>query len=201
MLCRPRTASRCATFRSATVNLETDGVVLQAVVDEMIRPQASRLGPGPAPVVIAIDSTVPVCLPSTPLGNPVGCMSNWHLQALADPLAPPGALMFEGQLTPSQRVQLASALLKRNDTSHPIPNGAITNATMVAPRDIEGQRPRLDATRGIVSFSAPAYGGDALALVYAVYRCGELCGYGWFVLLERRPGGWDVVAHRGLWVS
>lgn len=109
--------------------------------------------------------------------------------------------MFEGQLTPSQRVQLASAFLQRNEDSHPIPEGAITNEPMVTPRHFDAQPSPLEATRGIVSFSAPAYGGDGLALVYAVYRCGELCGYGWFVLLKRRPGGWDVVGHRGLWVS
>lgn len=185
----------------AAVNLETDRAVLQTVLDDLIRPEASRLGSAPAPSVIAYDRAVPICSPIRPVVNRLGCIRNWHLQSLGNPALPPGVLMFEGLVTPTQRAQLVGAFWKRNEVSHPLPVGAINGATMVEPGDRETQPTRLDFARGIVSFSAPAYGADGQALVYADYRCGELCGYGWFVLLERRTGGWHITGHRGLWVS
>ena len=182
------------------VNLETDGAVLQAVLDDMIRPEASRLGKAPAPSVIAYDRTVPICSSSLVVSH-IGCIRTWNIQALSNPASPPGVLMFEGLLTPTQRAQLAGAFWKRNEVSHPLPVGAIHGATMVAPGGRESPLTQLDFSRGIVSFSAPAYGGDGQALVYADYRCGELCGYGWLVLLERQADGWHIEGHRGLWVS
>ena len=184
----------------SVMNQETDGAVLQTVLDDMIRPEASRLGPAPAASVIAYDRTVPICSIELVV-NRLGCIRTSNLQALGNAASPPEVLMFEGLVTPTQRAQLVGAFWKRNEVSHPLPVGAISGATILAPGDLESQPTRLDFARGIVSFSAPAYGGDGQALVYADYRCGELCGYGWFVLLERQTGGWHIKGHRGLWVS
>jgi hypothetical protein len=183
----------------AGMNSETDGAVLQTVLDDMIRPEASRLGHVPVSV-IAYDRTVPICSIKLPEYR-FGCIRTWNLQTLGNPALRPGVLMFEGLVTPTQRAQLVGAFWKRNEASHPLPVGAINGATMVAPGDRESEPTGFDFARGIVSFSAPAYGGGGLALVYADYRCGQLCGYGWFVLLERQTGVWHIKGHRGLWVS
>jgi hypothetical protein len=179
---------------------ETDGAVFQTVLDDMIRPEASRRRPATPDSLIAYDRTVPICSIRLVV-NRLGCIRIWDLQALGNPASPPGVLMFEGLVTPIQRARLVGAFWNRNEVSHPLPVGAISGVTIAAPGGRESQPTHLDFARGIVNFSAPAYGGDGQALVYADYRCGEVCGYGWFVLLERRTGGWHVKGHRGLWVS
>lgn len=185
---------------SAAVNLEPDGAVLQAALDGMIRPEVRRLGSASAPLVLVDERTVPICS-SRPVETHLRCIRTWNLQAFSSPASPAEVVMFDGLVTPAQRAQLAGAFWKRNEVSHPIPVGAIKGATMVAPDAREREPAQLDLARGIVSFSAPAYGGDGHALVYADYRCGELCGYGWLVLLEHHTGGWHIKGHRGLWVS
>jgi len=183
------------------VDLEADASVFQAVLDNMIRPEAGRIGPAPPAVVLALDRTVSVCSPVTPVVNHLGCIRNWEVQAFAGTVFPPRAPLFEDVLTPIQRAQLTGAFWRRNQRSHLLPVGALNNATIVAPAEIERRKQRSDAATGVVSFSVPAHGGDGQALVYATYRCGQLCGYGWFVLLEGRQNLWHVVSHRGMWVS
>jgi hypothetical protein len=55
--------------------------------------------------------------------------------------------------------------------------------------------------RGFAGFSLPAYSAGGQAVVYAFYLCGNVCGYGWFVLLRHGAAGWEIQAADMLWVS
>jgi hypothetical protein len=65
----------------------------------------------------------------------------------------------------------------------------------------ESQRLSSPDALGFAGFSHPAYLPGGRAVVYAFYLCGNVCGYGWFVLLQRRDSGWGIEATHPLWVS
>jgi hypothetical protein len=112
------------------------------------------------------------------------------------------ALLFGGALSPGSREEIAGNFRQRNTASAPFPAAGLDGVLVVPPADLDEARERESGrTRGISSFSLPAYSSDGHALVYASYVCGGLCGYGWLFLLQARRGSWEVVGTEMLWIS
>jgi hypothetical protein len=83
-----------------------------------------------------------------------------------------------------------------------IPDSAISNVTLVSPAEI-GAKYDEQTGRGALhaTLSMPGISTDGRAIVYVSYWCGNLCGYGWFVLLAKGGENWRVVSRELLWIS
>ncbi|MDQ6634301.1 MAG: hypothetical protein M3Z10_06020 [Gemmatimonadota bacterium] len=61
---------------------------------------------------------------------------------------------------------------------------------------------RFPGSTGSMSFSRPGYDASRThALLYYSHGCGDLCGDGGYVLLERRDGKWAVLRRVVTWMS
>jgi hypothetical protein len=55
---------------------------------------------------------------------------------------------------------------------------------------------------GIVTWSRAGFNADGTqALFYVGYRCGELCGTGRYVVMEKKNGNWVTGTDIAVWVS
>ena len=55
---------------------------------------------------------------------------------------------------------------------------------------------------GVISFSRVGFdSGLDEAMVSVGFVCGALCGEGWYYILKKRKGGWEVANKRMIWVS
>ena len=91
----------------------------------------------------------------------------------------------------------------RNNRSLALPSWTRPDVLLLDPGRLAEESHRLSSpgAPGFGGFSAPGYSGGGQAVVYAFYLCGNVCGYGWFVLLNRGESGWQVQATHPLWVS
>jgi len=64
----------------------------------------------------------------------------------------------------------------------------------------DGFRAHFSHARGYIAVSAPLYDGNG-ATVYVVLGCGEMCGAGWVVHVERRGRAWRAREVRMAWIS
>jgi len=153
--------------------------------------------------VVLLEKTVPICSP-TILGadRPLGCIRRWQVQGFANKPPLPSPPMFSEWLSLPRRALLAGAFWSRNEQSHTLPVASVRDVIWFAPSDVArvvgGES---NHTAGIAGFSAPAYSGDGYALLFAKYRCGELCEYSWFLLLERQGEQWQVLSQKMVGVS
>ena len=76
------------------------------------------------------------------------------------------------------------------------PNPVRIDETLVTP-PLRLERPNDDCA--MLSFSAPAFAGDAAFVEYA-YACGTVCGNGGLYALQRRDGRWTPVGIADIWI-
>ena len=183
-----------------------DVAVYEAILANRIQPEVDRFTAGariqtPAPI-LAFDRTLTVCRPAADHPKQMGCIREEEIQSFETKLPRMQRVRFEGLLTPASRDELAKAFRQRNRESQPFAAAKLERIIVTSPEGLdEAMKRESGRTRGVSSFSLPAYATDGHALVYGSYVCGGLCGYGWLFLLERRGEGWQVVSVDMLWIS
>jgi hypothetical protein len=61
---------------------------------------------------------------------------------------------------------------------------------------------RFPGSPGIITFSRVAFSEDGTqALFYLSNHCGELCGTGMYVVMEKRDGSWAIEKEIEMWIS
>ena len=175
-----------------------DLAVYQAVLASRIRPEVNRhsaaLGaPTPAPV-LAYDRTLALC--GTHVDHTkMNCISDERVVQRF-------GRVFQTAVSADSRQEITRVFRQRNAASSPFPPEKLEGVITVPPEDAyEAVKRESRRTRGISSFSLPAYSSDGYAVVYGSYVCGGLCGYGWLFLLQQQGGVWRVVATEMLWIS
>jgi hypothetical protein len=165
--------------------------VLKAVLEQTILPEVRKRTSG-TPLALVWNQTVSICRDGIPQdGRCIDTTDGWMERLW------PG--LVEGATT---RKQLVSSFISRNATTHVLPSFQ-QPGVVFGPPDATGSTIRRYANR-IVAFSSltlPGYSTNGLAIVYATYECGHLCGHGQFVLLQHSGNGWQVRSSDLLWVS
>lgn len=180
-----------------------DAAVYQAVLAHRIRPEVIRRSQSlhvvaAAPVLVGRRS-VPLCNPRTLARRTPGCVQDERLRLFdADSKAP-----IAGRIAAPTRGELTADFRARNDDSHDLALAGLAGVIPFALEEVDAaQRREATRTRGFAMFSRPAYSTDGHALVYASYWCGNMCGYGWWFLLERpQDTAWRVVDEHLIWIS
>lgn len=159
--------------------------VYQAVLDSVVMPSYPKSS-ADAPPLIVMAETAHMCdaSPLKPLAG-VGCLERARIAA------------------PFLTGELARAFFGRNSGRYQVPmlDGASALVAAAAlprvlrPADSPSQPPWFR-----VVFSSPGF-DSGRAVVYVSVTCGNLCGEGSLVLLERRNDKWQVADVRLLWVS
>jgi hypothetical protein len=174
-----------------------DVALYSAVIEQTIRPTTRA---GAAQAVRVAGQTVAAC--TAPRDKTVPCISAEELQALAAVnIGKPS--IFGTLIGESTRATLADSFAKENAESHDLPQWRQANIVVLDTAALHDESAKLSSpgATGFAGFSRPAYSQDGKAVVYAFYVCGNMCGYGWFVLLNRTDRGWRVQAAHPLWVS
>lgn len=123
--------------------------------------------------------------------------ADW-VDRLAGP-AGTGRPMVEGATV---RHQLVSSFEQRNAASTKVPPLDHPEIVLVpVARAKEFRSKYRNRTRGWTSVTLPGYSTNGRALVYVSYSCGNLCGSGWLVVLQRTRNGWRVESGTSLWIS
>jgi hypothetical protein len=183
-----------------------DVPVYEAILGNRIQPEVDRFTSGariqtPAPI-LAFDRTSMVCRPAADHPKQMGCIREEEIQSVETKLPRMQRIRFGGLLTPASRDELAKAFRERNREPLPFPGAKLDRIIVTSPEGLdEALKRESGRTRGVSSFSLPAYSTDGHALVYGSYVCGGRCGYGWLFLLERRGEAWQVVSVDMLWIS
>jgi hypothetical protein len=61
---------------------------------------------------------------------------------------------------------------------------------------------QFPGSQGILALSRVGFSADGTqSLFYVTNRCGGLCGAGFYVVMEKRDGGWAIVKEIETWVS
>jgi hypothetical protein len=92
-----------------------------------------------------------------------------------------------------RRSELVDSLEMRNASPYPLP--VIDHpAVVLIPIDRSEQAVERyrESAGGFSRLSLPGYSVDGYALMYGVYGCGSLCGYGWLFVLKKTDGMWQV---------
>jgi hypothetical protein len=143
-----------------------------------------------------------VCRPASDHPKQMGCIRDEEIQSFEAKLPRMQRVRFEGLVSPASREELAKVFRERNREPRPFPQMKPEGVIVTPPEGLdEALKRESSRTRGISSFSVPAYSADGHALVYGSYACGGLCGYGWLFLLEHRGDTWQVVSADMLWIS
>jgi hypothetical protein len=110
---------------------------------------------------------------------------------------------FGSLLDDAPRTALPGSFTKRNEESGELPTWDRPDVVLLDAAGLRRESQRLSSpgASGFAGFSHPAYLPGGQAVVYVFYLCGNVCGYGWFVLLQRGEKGWQVQATHPLWVS
>jgi hypothetical protein len=177
--------------------------VYSAVVAATIRPVITRRpGSVEGSEVVALlvsDRTVAACEEPRPRETP--CLRPEQLRALSP--AAPGEPIFGTLLTAAARTAVSNSFIQSNTQSRALPIWKAAGIVLIDPARLREESARLSTpgAPGFAAFSTPAYTNDGQAVVYASYFCGNVCGYGWFVLLKRDNGKWQVQTTHMLWIS
>jgi hypothetical protein len=173
-----------------------DAAIMRAALDAVVRPEMARLErrETSAPLLI-VDRTIAIC-PSE-YQRQMGCLSQESYAGIAKL-----ATAFKNDLPEPARTEIRQSFLSRNKSSVVISPRAIAGVTVASPADILAQYDE-NTGRGTLHSkpSLPGLSSDGRAIVYVDFWCGNTCGYGWFVLLEKTADDWRVVAKQMLWVS
>ncbi|MEP7272687.1 MAG: hypothetical protein ABI882_14385 [Acidobacteriota bacterium] len=172
-----------------------DAAIMKAALDGAVLPELVRLKERDSGTLLMFDRTIAVCQPDDgAVRRSMGCLGDERNSRLAT--------VFKNDLPASARAEILKSFVERNKANVSIPAKAIAGVTLQTPAAIDAQ---YDKTTGRGAkhalLSMPAISSDGRAVIYADYWCGNMCGYGWFVLLSKSPDGWRVVARELLWVS
>jgi hypothetical protein len=166
-----------------------------AVLTLTIRPEVARLrgagGTDEVPTVFLANRTVALC--GAPRAREMPCIRPEEVGALS---------AFDRFLAAAAGTAIRESFTERNSQSRPLPPWGRPDVVMLDAAGLRRESERLSSpgASGFAGFSAPAYAGTH-AVVYAFYLCGNICGYGWLVLLNRSDSGWQVQATHLLWAS
>lgn len=170
--------------------------VYTAVLSQTIRP---RLRIPPERAVILIDRTLAVCRPTD---APMSCVSDEHIRFFEARVAAAGPVMFDRVLTAIARKELGTSFRERNRNNRSFAGAQLDQVTLVSSEQLsQVLKSGSDPKWSFLRLSQAGYSGDGHALIYASYWCGNACGYGWFILLERRADSWQVISTNMLWIS
>ena len=169
-----------------------DIAVFKAILQNKIQPEAARHGSGPAAPLAVVDRTISLC--GSNRSPDMRCFEEETLRTFLSLRVWENPNGGGDPITREIRDELQTSFLARNAESHPVPAGSIDGVTLTPSS-------RLKIGIAHASFGSPAYSRDGHALVLASYVCGNVCGYGWMFLLERRGTEWRVVTVDMLWIS
>jgi hypothetical protein len=180
---------------------DADMTIYRAAFEAVVKPEAERLAPkapSQRPPVVVYEQTIPLCARSRPGPPSLDCVSS-ELEAFEAKQRGQTSLPFERVIRETTRAALATAFRQRNQRALSLPDGVLHEAQTVP-------EPRPEVVRDaqnvpFIRFSLPARFEDGLALVFASYTCGNLCAYGWLILLTETDGEWRVVDKHLAWIS
>jgi hypothetical protein len=172
-----------------------DLAVFRAAIEQRVRP-AARLAQGQTsgPWLVLFDITYRLCDKNVTRW----CISSDVLNRL------------EAWSPNRDNPSLYREFVRRNSTVLTIANPDAGASILESSAALEGLdddtfwvqfRTQYPGTLGWVRFSAPVYGDEGDAVVYAVYACGALCAEGWLVHLVADGSGWHVTNWTLVWDS
>jgi len=176
-----------------------DAAIMRAAIDGVIRPEVARLERREASTpVLIFDRTISICPDDKSHPRDLGCLGQ---DARFSDIAKLSTV-FMNDLGEPARVEIRTSFLARNKSNVMIRPEAVAGIIVSAPADI-GAKYNDQTGRGAphATVSMPGLSSDGRAILYLSYWCGNVCGYGWFVLLKKAPDGWQVVAKQRLWIS
>jgi hypothetical protein len=175
-----------------------DAAIIGAAVDGVVRPQMAQAGQRETPLLI-FDRTIAVCPTDKSHPREMGCLSR-DQEGLTELSRLSTA--FKDDLQEPARTEIRASFLERNKSNVMIPREAVVGVVIATPAEIAS---KFDPSTGRgalhATFSMPGKSSDGRAVVYVSYWCGNLCAYGWLVLLTKTADRWRIVASELLWVS
>jgi len=168
-----------------------DAAILRAAIDG-VRPQM-RLEQRPSTTLLIFDRTIAICPSGQSYPREMGCLGS-EISRLST--------AFKNDLQEPVRAEMRRSFLELNKSSVGVPPQAIAGVAIATPAEIAS---KFDPNTGRgalhVTVSMPGKSSDGGAIVYVSYWCGNLCAYGWFVLVQKTADGWRAVANELLWIS
>lgn len=167
---------------AAKDRVQDDEQVVSAVITQTVRREVDKLLARPdgwrgSPLVILLDRTIPMCPDKS--GPWEECVDSATLPATRQPWWTEATSL---------------AFTQRNARSTSAPLLKLPNLHYARYETAPGRRPSdlYPTAAGWLSVSLPAYLESGKALVYVHFACGAMCCHGWFIVLDRTPGGWLV---------
>jgi hypothetical protein len=186
----------------------SDGVIQRAPTDaddrtvlllvfEQIRLRAGtpalHVSRDPSQPVGVVDHARPICRPKVTehempwpflcAPDPLGVLKSRTSAQLPDWLRSTG-------LTDADQIELVRSFEHRNSDWHALPRMKAQHARMFSRKEyFDGDTPT-----DFVVFSLPGYSARGLAIVYARFSCGSLCGTSYIVVLQRSRSSWQIVS-------
>jgi hypothetical protein len=186
--------------RPSAIPLTADDLaIFQVALDSVVRPESDRLGGGIGDAALPlVGRTLALCSARSPDRQQIGCVSE------DGPVPEVGRLstVFKDRLTEADRALMRTSFLERNRETATIPPSRLQRVTLMSPADVAAKYKEttgLGVSHAVLSLPGLSAGGRAV--IYARFWCGNLCGYGWYILFDRTPSGWRYVAHAMLWIS
>ena len=163
--------------------VQDDVKVVSAVLTQTVRREVDKLLARPdgwrgSPRLILLDRTIPMCPDKS---GPWDECVDWTT--------------LRGIRQSGWAEATSIAFTQRNPRSISAPLVTLPNVLYARYENAPGKRPYdlYPAAAGWVSVSLPAYvESDNKALIYVHFACGAMCCHGWFIVLDRTPGGWLV---------
>lgn len=162
---------------AAMTNLRReDEAVVRVVLDRVIFPELTNFGNrAPAPMLLVEEQTISL--------EPSGKIpERWQ-----EFLEPNPNNAWPGLIADAARRQrVIDSFESRNSRSHELPELNRSDLMRVAKERIAEVRDRYgDRQLGIARLSLPGYSLDGYAMIAVSYRCGDLCGASWLVILDK----------------
>lgn len=178
--------------QSSSASGAEDAMVLKAVIEHTIIPEAAKVNSGRnrAAIVLLEDHSGPLCIGKTVSSGPCRIPEQW--QQFLQPNLSRG---WRGMISSDQRRrELVASFEVRNAVPHALPAINHPAVVMIAvDRREEALRSYLERAGGFASFSLPGYDADGItALVSGSHYCGNLCGAGWLFVLKKSDANWQV---------